>query len=103
MDMADRHKYGRMSGTVPVTSISGSFSASAATAGEGRRPTIAREHFGRARRISGKTSRANHWIPSTLGIQSMDPINTRSVVLGGRGEGGESVSTSTPVGTVLTR
>ncbi len=91
-----------MSGTVPVTRIPESFSASSTICLSGDRPTTATVHPGRFLRIKGRISRIKYCMPSTFGSQSIDPTKIRSATASLNG-GLRKYSMSTPGGTTDTR
>ena len=75
----------------------GCLAASSVTAGDGLRPTT-HTFTGSSRCTSGNTSFANQVMPSTLGSQSIDPVNTSSCPGDSAPGWGWKNSASTPVG-----
>src|ERR1035438_7096098 len=72
-----------MSSTQPVILTLGSDDAASCNRREGFRPTTERETSGTVRRTSGRISLMKKRIPSSLGSQSIEPVNTREFGVSG--------------------
>src|SRR6185503_5690490 len=92
----DPHRYGRTSGTDPVTNRFGWISPRRRMESGGVRPAIITRQSGFRARIKGRISPQKYSTPSMFGVQFMEPTNTRSAT-DGESDGGVKKSISTPV------